>query len=59
MKPVVAFVKSSGHYEGVFEALSLIENQIKEDIEGKKKVLVKPNFTSTHRQLAATHVDTV
>ncbi|MEM2130346.1 MAG: DUF362 domain-containing protein [Candidatus Bathyarchaeia archaeon] len=59
MKPVVALVKSKGHYEGVFEALNLIENQISEGIKGKKKILVKPNFVSVHRQLAATHVDAV
>jgi len=59
MRPIVALVQSKGHYEGVFEALNLIENQISEDIKGKKKILVKPNFVSVHRQLAATHVDAV
>jgi uncharacterized protein (DUF362 family) len=59
MKPVVALAESKGHYDGVLEALKLIENQIKEDIKGKKRVLIKPNFVSVNRQLAATHVDAV
>jgi len=59
MKPTVALVKSKGHYDGVYEALKLIENQIGKDLKGKRKVLVKPNFVSTSRQLSATHVDAV
>jgi len=57
--PTVALVKSEGHYHGVFEALRLIEDDIKESIKGKRRVLIKPNFVSTRRQLAATHVDAV
>jgi len=59
MEPIVAVTKSIGHYEGVSSALRLVEKQIGEDIEGKKRVLVKPNFVSTSRQLAATHVEAV
>jgi len=59
MKPVVGLVESKSHYDGVLKALSLIENQIAEEIKGKKKILIKPNFVSTSRQLAATHVDAV
>jgi len=59
MKPIVALVKSKSHYDGVYEALNLIENKIREDIKGKRKILVKPNFVSTSRQLSATHVDAV
>jgi uncharacterized protein (DUF362 family) len=59
MKPIVALTESKSHYDGVFEALKPIENQIQEGIKGKKKVLIKPNFVSVHRQLAATHVDAV
>ncbi|MFB0502904.1 MAG: DUF362 domain-containing protein [Candidatus Bathyarchaeia archaeon] len=40
-------------------SLRLIERRIKEGLEGKRKVLVKPNFVSTRRQLSATHVDAV
>ena len=59
MMPTVALVKSEGHYHGVFEALKLIEDDVKESIKGKRRVLIKPNFVSTSRQLAATHVDAV
>ena len=59
MKPIVSVVKSSGHHEGVLNALKLIEEEIEESIKGKRKVLIKPNFVSTSRQLAATHVDAV
>ena len=59
MKPVVALVESKSHYSGVYEALSLIENRIREDLKGKRKVLVKPNFVSTRQPLSATHVDAV
>ncbi|KON31287.1 hypothetical protein AC482_01325 [miscellaneous Crenarchaeota group-15 archaeon DG-45] len=58
-KPVVAVVRSEGHYEGTREALSLLEDRIVDSIRGKRRVLVKPNFVSTLRQLAATHVDSV
>ena len=59
MMPTVTLVKSEGHYHGVFEALRLIEDDIEESIKGKRRVLIKPNFVSTRRQLAATHVDAV
>ena len=59
MKPTVALVRSESHYDGVYKALELIEDEIREDLKGKRKILVKPNFVSTKRQLAATHVDAV
>jgi len=51
--------ESRSHYDGASEALKLIENQIEAGVKGKKRVLIKPNFVSTSRQLAATHVDAV
>lgn len=59
MDPVVAVTRSTGHYAGVQSALRLIEDQVKRDVQGKQRLLVKPNFVSTSRQLAATHVDAV
>jgi uncharacterized protein (DUF362 family) len=59
MEPVVSVTKSIGHYEGVRRALRLIEEQVEHDVKDKKRILVKPNFVSTSRQLAATHVDAV
>jgi uncharacterized protein (DUF362 family) len=48
-------VKGKDRRENVLRSLRLI----KEDIKVGKKVLVKPNFVSTLRQLSATHVDAV
>lgn len=58
-RPIVALTESKSHYNGVFEALKLVENQVEAGIKGKKKVLIKPNFVSVSNQLAATHVDAV
>ena len=59
MEPVVVVTKSRGHYDGVQKTLRLIEEQVAKDVKGKKRILIKPNFVSTSRQLAATHVDAV
>jgi len=58
-EPVVAVVRSEGYYEGVKRALEVIEERIAESLKGKRRVLVKPNFVSTRRELAVTHVDSV
>ncbi len=58
-KSTVALAGSKSHYDGVSEALKLVERQIETGIKGKKKILIKPNFVSTSNQLAATHVDAV
>ena len=58
-KPLVAVAKADGHYEGIRKALELIEDRIAESIEGKSRVLIKPNFVSTRKQIAASHVDAV
>jgi uncharacterized protein (DUF362 family) len=57
--PIVSVATANSHYEGSRKALKLIEDQIAESIEGKSRVLIKPNFVSSYRQLAATNVDTV
>ena len=49
-KPLVAVAKADGHYEGSRKALELIEDRIAESIEGKNRVLIKPNFVSTRNQ---------
>jgi len=58
-RSTVSLVRSNSHYEGVEKALDFIAPQIAKSLEGKRKVIIKPNFTSTTRQLAATHVDAV
>jgi uncharacterized protein (DUF362 family) len=58
-KPVVALEESQGHLEGTLKALRRVEKDIAKGLEGKKQVLIKPNFVSTTKQLAVTPVDSV
>jgi uncharacterized protein (DUF362 family) len=53
----VALIKGSDRYDNIAQALGLIAGDI--DLSDKKRALIKPNFVSTRRQLAATHVDAV
>jgi len=57
--PIVSIARENSRYATVQKALSLISEDVKKDIKGKKKILIKPNFVSDHVQLAATHVDAV
>lgn len=54
----VALVKGNDRRDNICKALKLIEEDIQENIGGKQ-VVIKPNFVSVRRQLAATHVDSV
>jgi uncharacterized protein (DUF362 family) len=53
----VALIKGDNRYNNIAQALALIESDV--DLSDKKKILIKPNFVSTRRQLAATHVEAV
>ena len=55
--PRVALVKGAKRYANMRKALELIEQDI--DLGGAQTNLIKPNFVSTSRQLAATHIDAV
>jgi len=54
----VGLVKGDDLRDITYHALKKIEDEILGAI-GNKKILIKPNFVSTGRQLAATHVDSV
>ncbi len=54
----VCLVKGNDCRDIVYQALKKIEDQVITSI-GDKKILIKPNFVITSRQLAATHVDAV
>ncbi len=54
----VCLVKGNDRRDNVYQALKKIEDEIFTSI-GEKKILIKPNFVITTRQLAATHVDAV
>ena len=54
----VCLVKGNDRRDIVYQALKKIEDEVIASI-GNKKILIKPNFVITTRQLAATHVDAV
>ncbi len=53
----VALIKGNDRKANVARALDLIADQI--DVSTRERILIKPNFVSTHSQSAATHVDAV
>jgi len=55
----VSLVKGNERRQITYQALKNIEDEILASLEGKKRILIKPNFVITSRQLAATHVDAV
>ncbi|HUX27920.1 MAG TPA: DUF362 domain-containing protein, partial [Terracidiphilus sp.] len=55
----VALIHGDDRRKNVYEALMTIDDQIQAGLKRKKYVVIKPNFVSTSRQLAATHVDTI
>lgn len=56
-KSHVALVQGNDRYANVRQALELIAKDI--DLAGKERIIVKPNFVSAYRSLAATHPDAV
>lgn len=58
--PNVALVKGLDRKTNMYDALKLIEDDIKKSI-GDKQVVIKPNFTRVKREewLASTHVDNI
>jgi len=55
----VALTHGESRAENVYKALKLIEAEVRSKIAQAKRVIIKPNFVTTRRQLAATHVDCV
>ena len=55
----VAMVKGDDRREITLAALKKIEDEILTALQGKKHILVKPNFVQINRPLCATHVDAV
>ena len=53
----VALVQGGSRRQNALAALNLIADQVA--LNGVRSVLIKPNFVSVSRQLAATHVDAV
>jgi len=59
-RPKVALIKGNDRKANMFEALKLIEDDIKKSI-GNKQIVIKPNFTRVLEKdwLASTHVDNI
>jgi uncharacterized protein (DUF362 family) len=55
MSPSVALVRGRERRETILRSLELIS----EDIQPGKRIVIKPNFVSTRKPLAVTHVDAV
>ncbi len=53
----VALIRGQERYDNITRTLQAIDDQI--DLTGKQRIVLKPNFVTVHRQLAATHVDAV
>jgi uncharacterized protein (DUF362 family) len=56
-KSVVGLIRGDDRYDNVRRALEAISETV--DLHAVRRPLIKPNFVSTTRQLAATHVDAV
>ena len=53
----VALIKGDNRYNNIAQALTFIEDGV--DLGDKKRILIKPNFVSTRRELSATRVEAV
>lgn len=55
----VSLVKGNDCRDNMFNALMNIEDDIMASLEGKKRILIKPNFVNTNLPLCATRVEAV
>ncbi len=53
----VAVTSGGSRYENVRRCLELLGRDLHSSLKGKRSILIKPNFVSTRRQTAASHVD--
>ena len=51
----VALIQGQDRYDNITRALEAIDSEI--DLADKQHIVIKPNFVTTHRDLAATHAD--
>lgn len=55
----VSLIKGNDARDNVFNSLKNIEDEIMVGLEGKKRILIKPNFVFINNPLCATRVDAV
>jgi uncharacterized protein (DUF362 family) len=58
-RSVVSLIRGEDRRKIVYESLMAIDRELAPALTRKKYVLIKPNLTSTVKQLAATHADTL
>jgi uncharacterized protein (DUF362 family) len=58
-KARVSLVQGDNRRKNVYDAMVAIDNDIRAKLKTRKRVIIKPNDTSTVNQLASTHVDTL
>ncbi len=58
-KAAVGLVKGDNRIANIKSALELVDSDIRRKLAGKKTVVIKPNFVSTNKQLAATPADSI
>jgi len=58
-RSTVAIHSGDDRRKNVYQALKLIDWDLQAKMQGKKYVLIKPNFVNTVNQLAASHADTM
>ena len=58
-RSVVSLMRGEDHRKIVYESLMAIDQELAPALKRKQYVLIKPNLTSTVKQLAATHADTL
>lgn len=51
----VSLIKGDNRYQNVKRSLEVLKKDIARAIEGKKKIVIKPNFVSASNQLASSH----
>jgi uncharacterized protein (DUF362 family) len=55
----VSLIQGEDRRKNVHDALAAIDDRIRPQLKRKKSVLIKPNFVSVEKQLAATNADTI
>lgn len=55
----VALAHGDNRRKNVFDALTMIDSEVKAGLQRRKYVIIKPNNVSTEKQLASTHADAI
>jgi uncharacterized protein (DUF362 family) len=56
-RSTVSIIQGDQRRKNAYDALKAIDRELRAKMQGKKYVVIKPNFVNSVNQLAATHVD--